>query len=120
MIVFDHTRFKELRVNTQQSQTALAKKLKTSGAEISLVERGLKQPSPELVERIGKAFGLEPDTLYTTIDVVPDAEPPAEAQKTGDTCCILKQVGDLILSDGGLLFTDPEGILYRVYPAAQL
>ena len=64
---------KEQRIARQQSQKALAEVLELSGSHLSRVESGDKTLSPDTVERLAAAWGLDATTLALRAGHIPDA-----------------------------------------------
>ena len=64
---------KDQRTARQQSQKALAEVLELSGSHLSRVESGDKTLSPDMVERLAAAWGLDATTLALRAGHIPDA-----------------------------------------------
>ncbi|BAS27191.1 helix-turn-helix domain-containing protein [Limnochorda pilosa] len=69
--MFDGAVLNRLRIEQGISLKRLAARCGTSASYLSEVERGLKQPSPTVVDRVAGALGVAPDAFY------PDAPAPA-------------------------------------------
>lgn len=54
------------------SQRRLAELTGVSDSYLSQVERGLFNPSPQVVSAIAKAFGIPPTVLYTQLGLIDD------------------------------------------------
>jgi hypothetical protein len=68
--------YERLRRGWRISQ--LAALANTNNVYISLMERGRLTPTPDELERIGRALGIPPDSVMKRIDV-----PQAEEQEVG-------------------------------------
>lgn len=55
---------KELRLNNGFTQTELAKRAKSSGSYITLLENAQKFPSAEMIDRLAAALGAAPTALF--------------------------------------------------------
>lgn len=69
-----------LRAQRQMAQVslrALARVTKVSDSYLSQVERGLYQPSPEVLRAIADGLGLSPDELFRRMGWLPQTSTPA-------------------------------------------
>jgi DNA-binding XRE family transcriptional regulator len=57
---FDKLSFKELRKRAGMSQKEIAQRVGYSRTTISLIERGLRQPTEEFIEELAKAMLINP------------------------------------------------------------
>jgi DNA-binding XRE family transcriptional regulator len=57
---FGKLSFKELRERTGMSQKEIAQRVGYSRTTISLIERGLRQPTEEFIEELAKAMLINP------------------------------------------------------------
>ena len=58
----------------QVSQRRLAQLSGVSDSYLSQLERGLFQPSPQVVKAIAQAFGIPPTVMYAQLGLIDDEE----------------------------------------------
>jgi transcriptional regulator with XRE-family HTH domain len=63
----------------QLSLRAMARLTNVSGSYLSQVERGLFQPSPEVLAALAEGLGIAPSTLFRKIGWLPDELPSGVA-----------------------------------------
>jgi transcriptional regulator with XRE-family HTH domain len=86
----------------------LARLTNVSDSYLSQVERGLYQPSPDVLKSIARALGLAPWTLYQRLGWLDEESTPVEPAITG--------VEDAIARDTRLSATN-KGALTEIYRA---
>ena len=64
---------KSYRIALGFTQAYLAEKADTSTNYIGLIEKRKRFPSPEMIERIATALGIEPKELFNTDKKMPEA-----------------------------------------------
>ena len=64
---------KSYRLALGFTQAYLAEKIDTSTNYIGLIEKRKRFPSPEMIERIAAALGIEPKELFNTDKKMPEA-----------------------------------------------
>jgi len=64
---------KSYRIALGFTQAYLAEKIDTSTNYIGLIEKRKRFPSPEMIERIAAALGIEPKELFNTDRKMPEA-----------------------------------------------
>ena len=80
-----NTRIKELREYFGLSQRAFGEQIKTAGTHISCVERGINEPSDELINKICTAFGVKREWLLNGKGEMFSAyQPPYDEQHIGE------------------------------------
>lgn len=62
---------KKYRKKCQFSQSDLAMQVKSGGSYISQIERGLRFPSPQMIERISAALDIEEYELFVPEEIGP-------------------------------------------------
>lgn len=60
------------------SQRHLARMCNVSDSYLSQLERGLYQPSPDILRSIAQGLGLAPDLLFRRMGWLPDEDEPGE------------------------------------------
>lgn len=70
-------KLRELRKKTKMSIFKVAKKVHISGNYMSLLERGINNPSDEVLFNLAEFYEIDPSELFTLYDRVP---PPTNEQ----------------------------------------
>ena len=86
------------------SQAKLAERVDTSAHYVSMLETKSKFPSPEMVERIAEALGIDSPDLFR-----PDVDPDDAIKRLRKA--VLKDVGDAVgrFIEGQVRGLDPAG-----------
>lgn len=70
---------RELRITTEQSQEQLSFRAKVHRTYVGDLERGLKSPTLDVIDRIARALDIEPADLIASAYAVVNSGPPADA-----------------------------------------
>ncbi len=99
---------RKLRLERHLSMTSLARRSGMTTTGVSLVERGIRSPTSETVEKLARGLGVAPGDLYP-----PKAPAPKKGQTARERLEELSQSGVLrfeLSIDGGAL-QDASGML---------
>lgn len=91
-------RLKRLRTGARMTQQELAERLGVSASAIGMYEQGRREPTFELLLRIGEMFGVSTDWLLARDEV------EIEQSEPGDLNILLAAFQENLLRQDGLLF----------------
>ena len=91
-------RLKRLRTGARMTQQELAERLGVSASAIGMYEQGRREPTFELLLRIGEMFGVSTDWLLARDEI------EVEQSEPGDLSILLAAFQEKLLRQEGLLF----------------